>query len=97
MNPRYDHPMFGKSYEFKGSNPYTVMKEFIQSLRRTADQLNAESEWYHIEPAIFDHKYIKEFPEIERQTHCFVCKESFVEVQQRMIEKEKKKGTYKGI
>ena len=44
LNFREDHPMFGKTFVFKGSNQKTVLRAFIKSLRETCDTLNKEME-----------------------------------------------------
>jgi len=42
LNFKEDHPMFGKTFLFKGSNQKAVLRDFIKSLRETCDTLNKE-------------------------------------------------------
>ena len=42
LNLREDHPMFGKTFLFKGRNPRSVLRAYIKSLKETCDTLNKE-------------------------------------------------------
>ena len=76
FNFREDHPMFGKTFLFKGSNQKAVLREFIKSIRETCDTLNKEMETqYNIDEKI----PYKELIKLKKQTHCFVCRGRFME------------------
>ena len=44
LNLREDHPMFGKTFLFKGKDPKSVLRCYIKSLTETCDTLNKELE-----------------------------------------------------
>ena len=76
LNFREDHPMFGKTFLFKGSNQKAVLRDFIKSLRETCDTLNKEMDTQY---GIDGNIPYKDLIKLRKQTHCFVCKESFME------------------
>jgi len=72
LNFREDHPMFGKTFLFKGSNQKAVLRDFIKSLRETCDTLNKEMD---TQSGIDGNIPYKDLIKLRKQTHCFVCKE----------------------
>ena len=45
LSPREDHPMFGKSFEFKRKKPKSsTSSRFLTSLTETSEELNKELE-----------------------------------------------------
>ena len=73
LNPREDHPMFGKSYEFKGRDDKTVLQAFIKSLIDTCNELSKELN------AKIDYSNLsnEEKHKLNQQTKCFVCGNTF--------------------
>ena len=72
LNFREDHPMFGETSLFKGSNQKAVLRDFIKSLRETCDTLNKEMDTQY---GIDGNIPYKDLIKLRKQTHCFVCKE----------------------
>lgn len=92
LNLQEDHSMFGKSFLFKGSNPKAVLRAYLKSLKESCDTLNKELEFYS---KIDYEQYYKQRAELNKQTHCFVCKENFEEIKLKMEMKALEKKTLK--
>ena len=84
--------MFGKAFIFKGRDPKSVLRAYLKSLKETCDTLNKELN----ESNKIDYRqYLKEKNELNKQTYCFVCKESFEEIKLKMKMKAQEKKTLK--
>lgn len=92
LNLREDHPMFGKTFLFKGRDPKTVLRAYLKSLKETCDTLNKELDQSN---KIDYGQYMREKDELNKQTHCFVCEESFEEIKLKMEIKAQEKQTLK--
>ena len=79
--------MFGKTFLFKGSNQKAVLRDFIKNLRETCDTLNKEMDTQY---GIDGNIPYKELIMIKKQTHCFVCKESFKDDKDRHLHHDHK-------
>ena len=92
LNLRKEHPMFGKTFLFKGRDPKSVLRAYLKSLKETCDTLNKELN----ESNKIDYgQYLREKNELNKQTHCLVCKESFEEIKLKMEMKGQKKQALK--
>ena len=92
LNLREDHPMFIKTFLFKGRNPRSVLRDYLKSLKETCDTLNNEL----FESNKIDYEqYLREKNDLNQQTHCFVCKENFEEIKLRMKMKAQEKQALK--
>ena len=85
LNPREDHPMFGKSFEFKGRDHKTVLQAFIKSLIDTCKELNIE-----LNAKIDMNLSSQEKQKLNQQTKCFVCSNSFKDSKDRHLHHDHK-------